>query len=203
MDKELIEDAEIDNSVFDGITGVTRAIHLCRGNAPRGRWLANGGYESIADKLYPRLTNYDALLLEYDSPRAGDFSSLAHVRPDTVVVLGLVTTKDGKLEDKAAVEAHSRGGQARAAGAARAQPAVRLRVRGICRHDDDGPGGRQAASGRGHCAPGLAKRLAFPANGNSHARPKNAIALATIAGTSGGRSCAKGLWPCSPCAPAG
>ena len=108
MDKELIEDAEIDNSVFDGITGVTRAIHLCRGNAPRGRWLANGGYETIADKLYPRLTNYDALLLEYDSPRAGDFSSLAHVRPDTVVVLGLVTTKDGKLEDKAAVEARIR-----------------------------------------------------------------------------------------------
>jgi 5-methyltetrahydropteroyltriglutamate--homocysteine methyltransferase len=108
MDKELIEDAEIDNSVFDGITGVTRAIHLCRGNAPRGRWLANGGYETIADRLYPRLTNYDALLLEYDSPRAGDFSSLRHVRPDTVVVLGLVTTKDGTLEDPAMVEARIR-----------------------------------------------------------------------------------------------
>jgi 5-methyltetrahydropteroyltriglutamate--homocysteine methyltransferase len=108
MDKELIEDAEIDNSVFDGITGITRAIHLCRGNAPRGRWLANGGYEAIADQLYPRLTNYDTLLLEYDSPRAGDFSSLKHVRPDTVVVLGLVTTKDGRLEDPAFVEARIR-----------------------------------------------------------------------------------------------
>jgi methionine synthase II (cobalamin-independent) len=108
MDKELIEDAEIDNSVFDGITGITRAIHLCRGNAPRGRWLANGGYEAIADRLYPRLTNYDTLLLEYDSPRAGDFSSLKHVRPDTVVVLGLVTTKDGRLEDPAMVEARIR-----------------------------------------------------------------------------------------------
>jgi 5-methyltetrahydropteroyltriglutamate--homocysteine methyltransferase len=108
MDKELIEDAEIDNSVFDGITGITRAIHLCRGNAPRGRWLANGGYEAIADRLYPRLTNYDTLLLEYDSPRAGDFSSLKHVRSDTVVVLGLVTTKDGRLEDPAMVEARIR-----------------------------------------------------------------------------------------------
>ena len=108
MDKELIEDAEIDNSVFDGITGITRAIHLCRGNAPRGRWLANGGYEAIADRLYPRLTNYNTLLLEYDSPRAGDFSSLKHVRPDTVVVLGLVTTKDGRLEDPAMVEARIR-----------------------------------------------------------------------------------------------
>jgi 5-methyltetrahydropteroyltriglutamate--homocysteine methyltransferase len=108
MDKELIEDAEIDNSVFDGITGITRAIHLCRGNAPRGRWLANGGYEAIADRLYPRLSNYDTLLLEYDSPRAGDFSSLKHVRSDTVVVLGLVTTKDGRLEDLAEVEARIR-----------------------------------------------------------------------------------------------
>jgi 5-methyltetrahydropteroyltriglutamate--homocysteine methyltransferase len=108
MDKELIEDAEIDNSVFDGIAGITRAIHLCRGNAPRGRWLANGGYEAIADRLYLRLTNYDTLLLEYDSPRAGDFSSLKHVRSDTVVVLGLVTTKDGRLEDPAAVETRIR-----------------------------------------------------------------------------------------------
>lgn len=108
MNRELIEDAEIDNSVFDGITGITRALHLCRGNAPRGRFLASGGYETIADRLYPRLTNYDTLLLEYDSPRAGDFTSLKHVRSDTVAVLGLVTTKDGKLEDPAAVEARIR-----------------------------------------------------------------------------------------------
>lgn len=108
MDKELIEDAEMDNSVFDGISGITRAIHLCRGNAPRGRFLATGGYEAIAEKFYPWLTNYDCLLLEYDSPRAGDFTSLKHVRPGTTVVLGLVTTKDGKLEDPKAVEARIR-----------------------------------------------------------------------------------------------
>jgi 5-methyltetrahydropteroyltriglutamate--homocysteine methyltransferase len=104
LDRELIEDAEIDNSVFDGITGITRAIHLCRGNAPGGRYLADGGYGRIAAELFPRLTNYDTLLLEYDTPRAGDFSPLAHVRKDATVVLGLVTTKDGTLEEDAAVE---------------------------------------------------------------------------------------------------
>jgi 5-methyltetrahydropteroyltriglutamate--homocysteine methyltransferase len=108
LDRELAEDAEIDNSVFEGIGGITRAIHLCRGNAPGGRWLADGGYGSIAGELFPRLTNYDALLLEYDTPRAGDFSPLAHVRRDTAVVLGLITTKSGALEDAAAVEARIR-----------------------------------------------------------------------------------------------
>jgi 5-methyltetrahydropteroyltriglutamate--homocysteine methyltransferase len=108
LDRELIEDAEIDNSVFDGITGITRGIHLCRGNAPGGRYLADGGYGRIAAQLFPRLTNYDTLLLEYDTPRAGDFSPLAHVRQDTTVVLGLITTKDGALEDPAAVETRIR-----------------------------------------------------------------------------------------------
>jgi 5-methyltetrahydropteroyltriglutamate--homocysteine methyltransferase len=108
MDTELIEDAEIDNSVFDGISGITKGIHLCRGNAPRGRWIASGGYEAISERLYPLLTNYNTMLLEYDSPRAGDFSSLKQVREDTTVVLGLVTTKDGALEDPAAIEARVR-----------------------------------------------------------------------------------------------
>jgi 5-methyltetrahydropteroyltriglutamate--homocysteine methyltransferase len=105
LDKELIEDAEIDNSVFDGLTGITRGIHLCRGNAPGGRYLADGGYGRVAAEVFPRLSYYDTLLLEYDTPRAGDFSPLVHVRPDTAVVLGLITTKDGKLEDPALVEA--------------------------------------------------------------------------------------------------
>lgn len=108
LDKELTEDAEIDNSVFEGITGITRAIHMCRGNAPGGRWLADGGYGRVAAEVFPRLTNYNRLLLEYDTPRAGDFSALAHVRADTAVVLGLITTKEGKLEDPAAVEARIR-----------------------------------------------------------------------------------------------
>jgi 5-methyltetrahydropteroyltriglutamate--homocysteine methyltransferase len=108
LDAELIEDAEIDNALFDGIPGigeVTRGLHLCRGNAPGGRWLADGGYGAIAERLFPRLSNYNALLLEYDSPRAGDFSPLAHVPGHMTAVLGLVTTKDGALEDAAELKA--------------------------------------------------------------------------------------------------
>jgi 5-methyltetrahydropteroyltriglutamate--homocysteine methyltransferase len=104
MDAELSADAEIDNLVFDGIRGITRAIHICRGNAPGGRWLANGGYDRIAAEVFPRLTNYDRLLLEYDTPRAGDFSPLTHVNAGTTVVLGLLTTKAGALEDAGAIE---------------------------------------------------------------------------------------------------
>jgi 5-methyltetrahydropteroyltriglutamate--homocysteine methyltransferase len=104
MAAELVSDAEIDDHVFDGVRGVTRAIHICRGNAPGGRWLADGGYERIAGEVFPRLTRYDRLLLEYDTPRAGDFGPLRHVRPATEVVLGLLTTKRGALEDAGAVE---------------------------------------------------------------------------------------------------
>jgi 5-methyltetrahydropteroyltriglutamate--homocysteine methyltransferase len=108
MAAELPADAEVDSALFDGITGVTRAIHICRGNAPGGRWLADGAYDRIAAEVFPRLRNYDRLLLEYDSPRAGDFGPLQLVRPDTTVVLGLLTTKRGTLEDRAAVEARIR-----------------------------------------------------------------------------------------------
>jgi 5-methyltetrahydropteroyltriglutamate--homocysteine methyltransferase len=108
MAAELAADAEIDDTVFAGVRGVTRAMHVCRGNAPGGRWLADGGYERIAETMFPRLTNYDRLLLEYDTPRAGGFGALAHVRPATEVVLGLFTTKRGVLEDPAAVESRVR-----------------------------------------------------------------------------------------------
>jgi len=104
MAAELIADAEIDDMVFAGIRGITKAIHVCRGNAPGGRWLAHGGYESIAADVFPRLTNYDRLLLEFDTPRAGGFAPLKHVRDAVEVVLGLFTTKQGALEDATAVE---------------------------------------------------------------------------------------------------
>ena len=104
LDAELVGDAEIDNSVFEGISGVTRAIHICRGNGPGGSWSATGGYDLFAPQCFPRLTNYDALLLEYDTPRAGDFSPLAHVLPSQNVVLGLLTTKEPDLEDAALIE---------------------------------------------------------------------------------------------------
>jgi 5-methyltetrahydropteroyltriglutamate--homocysteine methyltransferase len=108
MAAELEADAEIDNSVFKGITGITRAMHICRGNGPAGLWLAKGGYDSIASTVFPRLSNIDRLLLEYDTPRAGDFGPLQHVRPEAMVVLGLITTKDAAIEDAAAVESRIR-----------------------------------------------------------------------------------------------
>jgi 5-methyltetrahydropteroyltriglutamate--homocysteine methyltransferase len=104
LETELIGDAEIDNSVFDGISGVTKALHVCRGNGPGGSWSATGGYEHFAAEMFPRLANYDTLLLEYDTPRAGDFSPLQHVLPDSTVVLGLLTTKEPDLEDAALIE---------------------------------------------------------------------------------------------------
>ena len=125
MAAELVADAEIDDTVFEGLRGVTRAIHICRGNAPGGRWLANGGYERIAREVFPRLTRYDRLLLEYDTPRAGDFGPLRHVRPEATVVLGLLTTKQGALEEMDAVEARIRE-------AARLIPLERLAVSPQC-----------------------------------------------------------------------
>ncbi len=99
MAHELVADAELDNMVFEGLTGVTRAMHMCRGNAPGGMWAATGGYEAISSEVFPRLTNLDRLLLEYDTDRAGGFAPLADVLPHHQVVLGLVTTKDGTLEN--------------------------------------------------------------------------------------------------------
>jgi 5-methyltetrahydropteroyltriglutamate--homocysteine methyltransferase len=62
-------------------------------------WAASGGYEAISKEVFPLLRNLDRLLLEYDSDRAGTFEPLADVLPSHQVVLGLVTTKDGTLED--------------------------------------------------------------------------------------------------------
>jgi 5-methyltetrahydropteroyltriglutamate--homocysteine methyltransferase len=125
MAAELVADAEIDNTVFAGLTGVTRAIHICRGNAPGGRWLANGGYDPIASTVFPRLSNYDRLLLEYDTPRAGDFGQLRHVPSGTTVVLGLLTTKQGALEEIGALEGRIRD-------AAKHVPLQRLAVSPQC-----------------------------------------------------------------------
>ncbi len=103
-DAETIFDAELDNSLFAGISGVTRALHICRGNGPAGMWHSAGGYGAISRQLFGRL-RFDRLLLEYDSGRAGTFEPLADVRPGTTVVLGLLTTKSDQLEDMAEIEA--------------------------------------------------------------------------------------------------
>ena len=124
-DADLAFDAELDNSLFDGIPGdVTTALHVCRGNGPGGRWHSAGGYGVISRKLFPKL-EFSRLLLEYDSDRAGGFEPLADVRPGTVVVLGLLTTKSDTLDDEVAVGA-------RIAEAARHKPLEELALSTQC-----------------------------------------------------------------------
>lgn len=97
-DRAVAQNVEADNAVIAGLRrgGVTFGLHMCRGNA-RSHWFAEGGYERIAEAVFPALA-YDRLLLEYDSPRAGGFEPLRFVRPGTTVVLGLISTKVPRLE---------------------------------------------------------------------------------------------------------
>lgn len=72
--------------------------HVCRGNY-HSDWAASGGYDLVADELLGQ-ENVASYFLEYDSDRAGGFAPLAKVSGDKRVVLGLITTKTGELEDK-------------------------------------------------------------------------------------------------------
>lgn len=75
---------------------VTLALHVCRGNS-RSRWYSEGGYETIAEKLFQKL-DVDRFLLEYDTERSGGFEPLRLVPRGKSVVLGLITTKEPRLE---------------------------------------------------------------------------------------------------------
>jgi 5-methyltetrahydropteroyltriglutamate--homocysteine methyltransferase len=78
--------------------GMTICTHLCRGNF-KSAWVAEGGYEPVAEVLFNDL-EVDGYFLEYDDERSGDFSPLRFVPKGKTVVLGLVTTKLGELESK-------------------------------------------------------------------------------------------------------
>jgi 5-methyltetrahydropteroyltriglutamate--homocysteine methyltransferase len=91
------EGVELVNAVAD-VPGVTFGLHLCRGNY-QSRWIASGGYEEFARQVFPRATNYDTFLLEYDDERSGSFEPLSHLPDDKVAVLGLISTKRDELED--------------------------------------------------------------------------------------------------------
>ena len=85
-----------DAAVIANFPGVTFGIHLCRGNQ-RSMWHREGTYDAIAERLFTELP-HDRFLLEYDSPRAGNFTPLRFVPKGKVVVLGLVSTKVPELE---------------------------------------------------------------------------------------------------------
>lgn len=72
--------------------------HICRGNY-HSTFFSSGAYDPVADYVFAR-ENVDALLLEYDDERSGGFEPLAKVSSDKKVVLGLITTKSPKLENK-------------------------------------------------------------------------------------------------------
>ena len=82
--------------------GMTVATHLCRGNL-KGAWMAEGGYEPIAEKLFNHL-DASVYCLEYDTERAGDFAPLRFVPKGKRVILGLVSTKTPVLESKDALK---------------------------------------------------------------------------------------------------
>jgi 5-methyltetrahydropteroyltriglutamate--homocysteine methyltransferase len=89
-----------DNACLQGLQrpGLTVALHVCRGNN-ESKWYAEGGYEPIAERLFGTLA-VDRFLLEYDTERAGTFEPLHFMPRGKTVVLGLVSSKDPRLESQ-------------------------------------------------------------------------------------------------------
>ena len=85
-----------DNNVIANFPGITFGIHICRGNR-QSMWHREGHYDAIAERLFNGL-NHERLLLEYDTERAGGFEPLRFVPKGKTVVLGLITTKESRVE---------------------------------------------------------------------------------------------------------
>src|SRR3954453_11800743 len=92
----------INEALSDRPSGTTVTTHMCRGNF-RSSWVAEGGYDFVAEALFGGLA-VDGFFLEYDDARSGGFEPLRFVPQGKVVVLGLVTTKKGELEQKDELE---------------------------------------------------------------------------------------------------
>ncbi len=95
--KNLDRAIAADNAVIEGLKGKAAfSLHICRGNRA-SMWHREGKYDPIAERLFGSL-RFDRLLLEYDTERAGGFEPLRYVPNGVTVVLGLITTKVGKVE---------------------------------------------------------------------------------------------------------
>jgi 5-methyltetrahydropteroyltriglutamate--homocysteine methyltransferase len=92
--------AQMINTAIEGRpSDMVITMHSCRGNF-RSTWIAKGGYEPIAERMFCEL-NIDGYFLEYDTDRAGGFEPLRFLpKGNKQVVLGLVTSKSGTLEKK-------------------------------------------------------------------------------------------------------
>jgi 5-methyltetrahydropteroyltriglutamate--homocysteine methyltransferase len=89
---------QINAALADRPAGMAITTHLCRGNY-RSSWVAEGGYDFVAEALFGEL-DVDGFFLEFDDHRSGGFEPLRYVPKNKRVVLGLVTTKRGELESK-------------------------------------------------------------------------------------------------------
>ncbi|HEX5404281.1 MAG TPA: 5-methyltetrahydropteroyltriglutamate--homocysteine S-methyltransferase [Pseudonocardiaceae bacterium] len=89
---------QINAAIADRPAGLHVTTHMCRGNF-RSSWVAEGGYDFVAERLFSELA-VDGFFLEFDDVRSGTFAPLRFVPEGKMVVLGLVTTKRGELESK-------------------------------------------------------------------------------------------------------
>jgi 5-methyltetrahydropteroyltriglutamate--homocysteine methyltransferase len=92
----------MNEALADRPAGMAVTAHTCRGNF-RSSWVAEGSYEFVAEELFSEL-QVDGFFLEYDDERSGSFEPLRFVPKGKQVVLGLVTTKRGELEQKDALK---------------------------------------------------------------------------------------------------
>jgi methionine synthase II (cobalamin-independent) len=88
----------INAAISDIPSDMTIAMHLCRGNF-QSTFVASGGYEPVVEVLFNAIKVH-GYFMEYDSDRAGGFEPLRFVPKDKIVVLGLITSKSGRLESK-------------------------------------------------------------------------------------------------------
>jgi 5-methyltetrahydropteroyltriglutamate--homocysteine methyltransferase len=114
---------DLDNAIVEGHAGMTFGLHICRGNY-QSMFYASGGYDRIARQVFGG-ARVDRFLLEYDDARSGTFEPLRFVPDDRIVVLGLVSSKQSRLETVAEL-------RGRIAEAARFVPLERLAVSPQC-----------------------------------------------------------------------
>ena len=92
----------INEAIADIPPDMTVTLHLCRGNF-RSTFMGEGGYEAVQDVLFNEI-GVHGYFMEYDDERSGGFEPLRHLPKGKQVVLGLVTTKSGRLESKDALK---------------------------------------------------------------------------------------------------
>jgi 5-methyltetrahydropteroyltriglutamate--homocysteine methyltransferase len=87
-DREAMHCVSLINSVFEGVTGVTKAVHLCRRNKGRAGWIGEGSYDAIMTPL--RALAVDQLMMEFTIPAAGDMRCLRDLPERVKIGLGCV-----------------------------------------------------------------------------------------------------------------